>query len=144
MKIPRINSRAWQILKAFADAGRPMTFDEACAIHGHMGEFPTHTRSQYKNHVLIGNLIQDDVVYRLNASVKNYFDGLHKQVVPEVTSTIALPRTPNMWKGAGKHVLKIPGGRPGATDYQNIPSLMGGERVAYHSACRSSDEGDVK
>lgn len=144
MKIPRIDSRAWQILKAFADSDRPMTFDQASAIHGHMGEFPTNTRSEYKNHVLIGNLILDGVVYRLNESVRNYFAGLHIEAKPELTNQVALPRTPTAWKAAGKYVLKIQSGRPGATDYQSIPSLMGGERVAYQSACRANDEGAAK
>lgn len=137
MKIPRVDSRAWRILKAFADYKKPMTFDQACAIHGHVG-YPSKTLAEYREQVAVGNLvlITDGPRdwYQLSAAVQNYFDGLDVVVKKVAVVTIVQPRTPVPFKSTGQYVLGIQSGRPGALDYQNIPSMMGGERVEYQTS----------
>jgi len=137
VKIPRINSRSWKILKAFAENRMPMTFDSALAIHGN-AEHVSKTRAEYDDHVAVGNLIQVGEFYKLSTPVRHYFDSLGGGEIKPVNKVVQ-PRAAVPFTAMGKYSLGIQCGRPGAMDYQKIPSLMGGERVAYQSACAKDD-----
>lgn len=144
MKIPRNPSRAWTILEAFASVKYPMTFEAASLIHGHMGEFPSNTRTEYKRHVDLKNLSHRDGAYSLSASVRKYFDDL---VVPaKVVGDLVLPRVAPTSVPLPVNSVRIHCGRPGAMEYRDMPSLIGGKRVEYHAKSNGGAlvEGDVK
>ncbi len=145
MKIPRNPSRAWTILAAFASVPYEMTFDQASAIHGHMGEYLSNTRTEYKRHVELKNLSYRNGAYMLTIPVRKHFDDLG-YVPAKAVGDVVLPRVAPECVPLPVNSLRIQSGRPGAMDYQQLPSLIGGKRVEYHAASNAGVliEGGVK
>jgi hypothetical protein len=132
MKLPSKGSRAEIVLHALYRA--PATIAQGLELHANFKIEPHRIRLLYDGLVDNGCAIMIGPVYSISIRARDYLDGclnLDKSTARGVVAGPAYRPEPKPLKVAPSRLREM---RPGAFDYQDMPSRIGDESIPYHTS----------